>query len=73
MNELKIFSKKEFGSIRTIEMNGKPYFVASDVAKALGYKDTINAIKQHCRWVVKHHIPHPQSLEKTRRIKCTTK
>lgn len=35
---------------------GKPYFVGADVAKALGYKDTVNALKQHCRGVVKHHL-----------------
>lgn len=64
MNELKIFESHEFGKIRTIEISGKPYFVAGDIAKALGYRDSTNAIKQHCRWVVKHHIPHPQSKNK---------
>ena len=48
-----------------IEIDDKPYFVATDIAKALGYKDTTNAIKQHCRWVVKHKVPHPQSKNKT--------
>lgn len=67
-NELQIFSNEEFGEIRTLEIDGKPYFVASDIAKALGYKDSTNAIKQHCRWVVKHHIPHPQSKTKTLRV-----
>ena len=56
MNELKIFNSGEFGEIRTIEIDGKPYFVGADVAKALGYKDTVNALKQHCRGVVKHHL-----------------
>ncbi len=65
MEELKIFENPEFGQVRTIDLNEKIYFVASDVAKALGYKDTTSAIKQHCRWVVKHHIPHPQSKNKT--------
>ena len=55
MNELQIFNSGEFGEIRTIEIDGKPYFVGADVAKALGYKDTVNALKQHCRGVVKHH------------------
>ncbi len=32
-----------------------PWFVAKDVAKALGYRDTVNAIKQHCKGVVNHH------------------
>ena len=56
MNDLQIFNSDEFGEIRTIEIDGKPYFVGTDVAKALGYKDTVNALKQHCRGVVKHHL-----------------
>lgn len=38
MNELQIFNSEEFGEIRTVEIDGKPYFVANDVARALGYK-----------------------------------
>ena len=45
MNELQLFNNEEFGEIRGIEINGEPYFVAKDVALALGYKDTTNAIK----------------------------
>lgn len=56
MDALQIFNSDEFGEIRTVEIDGKPYFVGADVAKALGYKDTVNALKQHCRGVVKHHL-----------------
>ena len=56
MNELQIFQNHEFGEIRTIEENGKVLFCGKDVASALGYKDTTNAIKQHCRGVVKRHL-----------------
>ena len=35
MNELQIFNSEEFGDIRTAEIDGKPYFVGNDVAKAL--------------------------------------
>ena len=38
MNELMLFNNDEFGEIRGVEIEGKPYVVASDVAKALGYK-----------------------------------
>lgn len=55
-DEIKIFENNEFGSIRTTTINDKVYFVGKDIAKALGFKDTINAIKQHCRGVVKHHL-----------------
>ena len=63
--QLQIFNNEQFGQIRMVEIDDKPYFVAIDIAKALGYKDTTNAIKQHCRWVVKHKVPHPQSKNKT--------
>ena len=33
----------------------EPLFVAKDVAIALGYQDTTNAVKQHCKGVAKHH------------------
>lgn len=35
MNELKIFENPEFGSIRTLEINGEPWFVLADVCKVL--------------------------------------
>lgn len=38
MNEVQIFNNEEFGEIRTITKDGEPWFVASDVAKALGYR-----------------------------------
>lgn len=67
-NELEIFKNEEFGEVRTVEINGEPYFVAVDIAKALGYKNTNDAIIRHCRWVVKHDIPHPQSRNKTSEV-----
>lgn len=36
-SNVEIFENSEFGSIRTIEENGKVLFCGSDVAKALGY------------------------------------
>ena len=56
MNELQIFNNPDFGQVRTITEDGKTLFCAKDVAVALGYKDTTNAIKQHCRGVVKRHL-----------------
>ncbi len=38
MNELQIFENPEFGSVRTITINNEPWFVASDIAKTLGYR-----------------------------------
>lgn len=53
MNELRIFENSEFGQIRTVEIDGKPYFVANDVAKALGYSNPSRSVSDHCRKVIK--------------------
>ncbi len=47
MNEIKIFNNEEFGQIRTVLINHEPWMVGKDVARALGYEDTVNAIKKH--------------------------
>ncbi len=49
MNNLQIFKNKDFGEIRTIEENGNIMFCGSDVAKALGYTDTAQAIRKNCK------------------------
>lgn len=56
MNEMTIFENNEFGTVRTVELDGRTYFVANDVAKALGYKRPNDAITAHCRGTVKHRI-----------------
>lgn len=35
MNELQIFRNEAFGEVRTLEINGEPWFVAADVCRAL--------------------------------------
>lgn len=68
MNELMIFSNEEFGSVRTIEIDGKPYFVANDVAKALGYVETAKAVRTHCKGVSEVDIPTNGGLQKAKVI-----
>lgn len=46
-NELQIFNHPQFGEIRAVEINGEPWFVAKDVAKALGYSNGRDAIAKH--------------------------
>lgn len=53
--EIAVFENKQFGSIRIVMDDDKPLFCGKDVAEALGYKDTTNAIKQHCRGVAIYH------------------
>jgi prophage antirepressor-like protein len=47
MNELQIFNSGEFGDIRTVTIDNEPWFVGKDVATALGYKNTADAIGKH--------------------------
>lgn len=47
MEEIQIFNSGEFGDIRTVTINNEPWFVGKDVAKALKYKDTSDALKKH--------------------------
>lgn len=44
MNELQIFNSEEFGQIRTVTIDNEPWFVGKDVAEALGYKNTRQAL-----------------------------
>lgn len=55
-NEITVFDNPEFGSIRTLEIDGQPFWVAIDVAKALGYKNVRDAIRRHCCGSVKHAL-----------------
>lgn len=56
-NGMQIFERSEFGSVRVVEHNGEPWFVASDVARALGYANPAEAIQDHCKKVnkINHH------------------
>ncbi len=47
MNELTIFNNPEFGEVRTIIIDGEPWFVGNDVATALGYTNARKALADH--------------------------
>ena len=47
MREIQIFENAEFGKIRAIVIDNEPWFFGKDVATALGYKDTDQAIRKH--------------------------
>lgn len=47
MNEVQIFNNEEFGQVRTLVINGEPWFVGKDVAEILGYSNTRKALADH--------------------------
>ena len=46
-NKLEVYSNVEFGAVRTLTIEGEPYFVGKDVAEILGYTNTPKAIRDH--------------------------
>lgn len=46
-NEIEIFNNENFGQIRTIVIDGEPWFIGKDIAIALGYSDPKDALKKH--------------------------
>lgn len=46
-NKIEIFKHEKFGEVRTMLIDGEPWFVGKDIATMLGYKDSINALKSH--------------------------
>ena len=47
MDDLQIFENPEFGTIRSVEIDGEPWLVGKDVATALGYSNTKDALARH--------------------------
>lgn len=46
-NNVQIFKNTEFGNVRTVVINDEPWFVGTDVAEVLGYKNPNEAIQDH--------------------------
>lgn len=47
INELTVFNNEEFGEVRTITIDGEPWFVGKDVAEVLGYSNPRKAMIDH--------------------------
>ncbi len=62
-NEIKNFVNEQFGTIRTIVIDDMPWFVAVDVAAALGYATPRDAIARHCKGVVKRDTPTSSGVQ----------
>ena len=59
MNELTVFENHEFGAIRTVELEGEPWLVGKDVAAALGYSNTRDALDRHVDPEDKNTVVNP--------------
>lgn len=54
-NAVELFSNREFGDLRVMEEDGRTMFCGKDVAAALGYVNTKDALSRHCHGVAKHY------------------
>lgn len=48
-SNVQVFENSEFGKLEVIEIDGKPYFPATECAKVLGYSNPGKAILDHCK------------------------
>lgn len=70
-NMVKVFESAEFGSVRTVVKDGEPWFVASDVCKALGLHQITRAMSRlDADEGGLLLVTHPQNAEKTLEVNC---
>lgn len=62
MNEIKIFQNEQFGEVRVVGASEEPLFCAKDIAAALGYSDTNDAVSRHCKSSKKVFHPHTNGV-----------
>jgi len=64
MEKIQIFENPEFGQVRVFIEDGKPLFVAKDVAVLLGYSNPAEAIATHCKSsdIEKRYIAHENGI-----------
>lgn len=68
MGKIQEFFNEKFGTVRTVAIDGVIYFVASDIARALGYKNPQKAIRDHCKRVNESFIPSNGGEQKAKVI-----
>ncbi|OPY59151.1 MAG: hypothetical protein A4E55_00368 [Pelotomaculum sp. PtaU1.Bin035] len=65
MKDLQIFNNPEFGEIRFVEVDEKPYAVGVDVARMLNYAKPSQAVIDHCKGIRKLEIPSEGGIQET--------
>lgn len=71
MNELQIFNNEEFGQVRTVTVDGEPWFVLKDIADILNienHKDLPKRLDDD--EVGRFNLPHPQNPQKNIEMLC---
>ena len=66
MNSMQIFDHKQFGRLRVIGRDGEPWFVASEIARTLGYANPWKAVMDHCKAPNETLVPSDGGEQQTR-------
>lgn len=62
MIQVEIFKNERFGDVRVANVDGVPMFCATDIAKALGYKEPKQAVVMHCKSAELVYQPHANGI-----------
>ena len=66
---IQTFENASFGTVRTVEVDGKVLFCGRDVATALGYANTKDALSKHCKGVaIRYPLQTPGGIQEVRFI-----
>lgn len=68
MNELKVFANSEFGELSVLEIDDRMYFPATACAKKLGYENPQQAVRLHCKGVLKFSTPTDGGMQEINHI-----
>lgn len=68
MQEIKIFENPEFGTVRTIAINGNTFLCATDIARCLGYANPRKAVNDHCKGVTRCSLPTEGGIQEVKFI-----
>lgn len=64
---MQIFENSEFGKVRVVDVDGEPWFIANEVARALGYTNPSKATNDHCKhsemWWDNDSLGRPQRFK----------
>ena len=64
---IQIFESPEFGKVRVVDIDGEPWFIANEVARALGYTNPSKATNDHCKhsemWWDNDSLGRPQRFK----------
>ena len=60
--QMMLFENSEFGKVRTLTINGEPWFIGKDIADKLGYERPTKAVQDHVHLDDRDEVPIQDSI-----------